>query len=124
MSDITFECSQCSQCCRTVGKHVLRARTQLALKKAKDAFTRAVATFPFKFDKSGQCENLDAEGKCKIYDQRPDICSVAGSYKYKEGLTLKQWFEINARQCNTLIRAAKMPDSYLVTEKYDVCLTK
>lgn len=87
--------------------------------KVKDALTRAVAAFPFKFDKTGTCVNLGIDGKCKVYETRPDICNVASSYNYiEDDITIEQWFEINAKVCNGWIREAKLPASFLIKEKY------
>lgn len=70
-----FNCSGCGLCCKKVGQAVKAAR--VALRKGNiDLRTKTVATFPFKTSPEGACSKLDENGKCSIYETRPDVCRV------------------------------------------------
>ena len=114
---VEFQCSGCGLCCKKVGKAVKDAR---AVKPAqRDARTKAVAQFPYKTDASGACSRLDAEGKCTVYDTRPDVCRVDKSFElFGKGQSRERYYEGNAKLCNTWIAKAGLDESFLVKENY------
>lgn len=117
-----FQCSACGICCKKVGQAVKKAREESALRKGNvDARTKAVAKFPFKTNAEGACSKLDENGKCTVYETRPDVCRVDKSFELfakPHGISQAQFFEANAKLCNSWIRKAGMGMEYLVTENY------
>jgi len=118
---VEFQCSGCGLCCKRVGKAVKGARQwMLQNKKTKASpMTKAIASFPFKFNEKGHCEKLGEDGKCSDYANRPDVCNVEKSFQLFGGdRTREGFFADNARLCNEWIRGAKLDEKFLVTEKY------
>jgi Fe-S-cluster containining protein len=79
-----FPCNRCMQCCKRV--HLL---SQTAGMDRGD----------------GVCRNLDeADGGCRIYAIRPDICRVDRQYEqnYQRTMTWDAFVEINAAACKQL----------------------
>lgn len=116
-----FECSSCGLCCKRVGRSVKEARKWLSENKNKkpDARTKAVATFPFKTNEKGWCEKLGEDGKCTVYENRPDVCSVEKSFElFAGGRTKEEYFTANAQLCNSWIRKEGLGTEFLVKEKY------
>jgi len=117
---VKFECSGCSLCCTKVGRAVKDARSWIMHnKKSKpDARTLAVAKFPYKFVDGNKCEKL-IDGKCSVYDERPDVCNVEKSFELFAGTrTKEQYFKENAVLCNKWIRKAGLDEKFIVNEKY------
>ncbi len=115
-----FQCSSCGLCCKRVGKAVKEARNEVMLRKDKvDLRTKMVAKFPFKTNPDGACSKLGEDGKCTVYETRPDVCRVDKSFElFGNGITREKYYEANAKLCNTWIRKAGLDMEFLVTEKY------
>lgn len=80
---MSFSCDGCGLCCR----HINRV-PQLS------AFDRG----------DGVCVNLNEEGLCSIYENRPEICNVDLMYeKYFHKLySLEEYYRLNHEQCEIL----------------------
>lgn len=92
----SFYCDGCGECCRHVNNG-----------------GEAVEMFR-KLDRGdGVCINLDGD-LCRIYHERPDWCSVDGSYNayFKNHCTRKEFYDMNYRECYRLkiARNAKLQD--------------
>lgn len=57
-AELHFECTQCGACCKLAG------------------LAAGMVKLPFKIKSDGSCEHLDENNKCRIYENRPDICRV------------------------------------------------
>lgn len=102
---MNFNCSGCGACCKRIGP-------------LKDKFKEL--NFPYKVNEKGWCEMLDENNKCKVYDNRPDICSVEKTFYsifQKEGMTKKETYLQNTKLCNQYIREDKLDEKYLLDEK-------
>ena len=72
--------------------------------------------FPFNVDDSGACENLQEDGKCKIYDERPKICRTEDNmriHREQFGGNRQDYFAFNAAACKVLIRKEGMDESLI-----------
>lgn len=103
-----FPCTNCGLCCNR-NSYAFIGGMEEALREAG---------FPYQFEKDGFCEKYDREAKgCSIYADRPLPCRILETKPpaYK----VDKWYGINARACNAMIRAAGLPDSFLVVEVLD-----
>jgi len=82
-----FSCNQCGLCCVDVTNVDLPSK-----------------------EKSKECLFLNQDRSCRIYDMRPDFCSVNRSYHLNnENMNIMEWHNINYRSCDKL----KMEESEL-----------
>ena len=103
--ELKFNCSGCGACCKRVGK---------AISYLKEL------NFPYKAKKDGSCEMLDEDNKCKVYDNRPEVCSIDRMYEkvYKEEFKSKKEFYLHeAKQCNIFVSNDKLDKKYLIDLK-------
>lgn len=100
-----FNCSGCGACCKRIGL-------------LKDKFKEF--NFPYKVNEKGWCEMLDENNKCKVYENRPQICNVDKMYSVfmKMGMTKKEYYVENTKMCNLYIREDKSDEKYLLDEKF------
>lgn len=99
-----FICSQCACCCKRVGL-------------LQDHFKEM--GFPYKVNLLGACEMLGDDNKCKVYDHRPDCCSMEKLYYNhisKTGATKKSFYLENTKLCNEWIKEDGMDEKYLLSE--------
>lgn len=62
---------------------------------------------------------IGEDGRCKVYETRPDVCRVDKSFELFAGnRTREQFYSDNAKICNTWIRKEGLDMKYLVKEKY------
>lgn len=101
-----FACTGCGSCCKRIGQF-------------KDKFK--ALNFPYDVNDKGWCTMLDEKtNQCKVYDNRPDICSVKKTYHTffeQSGLTEKEYYQLNVKMCNGYIKEDKLDDKYLIDEK-------
>lgn len=100
-----FNCSSCGACCKRIGA-------------LKDKFKEL--NFPYDVNEKGWCTMLDENNKCKVYNNRPDICSMEKMFYsvfQKSGMTKKQTYLENTKMCNQYIKEDKLDDKYLLNEK-------
>lgn len=93
-----FLCSGCGACCLTAG-----------------------GRFGLPDRGDGVCANYDDKTtKCKIYDNRPDICKMDKFYlktkKYIPFIGEKWFYKLNTKACHILI------DKYNIDKKYKIPL--
>ncbi len=107
MSQIKFQCSSCSECCRRIGKLTKEQRVKL--------------DFPYEPKADGSCEKLTDDGKCSVYDNRPSICSVERTFEKfhaPKGRTKKDVYLQENKICNSMIKQAKLDEKYLIDLEY------
>ena len=94
-----FPCSNCGLCCQNIS-------TVNELKE---------------FDLgNGVCKYFDFESKgCKIYETRPDICSVDKMFeiKYNKYFNKEDFYIENAKVCNDLQEKYNLDESYRIKIK-------
>lgn len=114
MSELTpFPCTGCGQCCKQVGPAVEKAKW-LVLKGKSTKEQKEIAKFPYKWDENGACENLNEDNSCKVYDDRPDICSIRKTWENHSSATWRQYMILSAAACNAMQEEAKIPESFRV----------
>lgn len=95
-----FPCTQCGQCCRMV-------RSMLLFKEAISpgmAYYKEMNEFPYKADARGACEKLTTDGKCSVYDNRPDLCNIETiRQRYFDHLTTAEYYSVTAGHCNNMM---------------------
>jgi Fe-S-cluster containining protein len=94
-----FPCSGCGACCR---------RVKQAVQHHNITDKNHPLYFPYRWDKSGACEHLGEDNKCKIYLKRPLLCNID---KYAEyiGADKKEFFALNIQACNQLMDSDGIP---------------
>lgn len=104
-----FPCTNCGLCCNRKNYPVVGGSDQ-ALQDAG---------FPYEFNPdTGWCEKYDlANKRCSVYADRPLLCRVLETKP--PAYSVDKWYGINATSCNKMIRAAGLPDSFLVVEVLD-----
>lgn len=99
-----FNCSGCGACCKRMGL-------------IKDRFKEL--NFPYDVNEKGWCTMLDENNKCKVYNNRPEICNIENMFHklYKPlGITQKQAYLENTKICNHWIKEDKLDEKYLLDE--------
>ena len=85
--NIEFGCTGCGLCCTKGGEAIEHLKSY---------------GFPFKAKEDGSCEKLLPDGRCGVYDNRPDVCNLSTMHEkyYKQiGVSRKEFYLGNARQC-------------------------
>ncbi len=100
---MNFQCTQCSSCCRRVGDNLLSHQKN---------------GFPYGVKEDGRtCEKLTDDGKCSVYENRPEMCSVEKMYEKvhsKSGKTKKEVFLMEATICNSFIKEDGLDEKFLI----------
>ncbi len=100
MDVLKFNCSGCGSCCRRVGG---------AIEIMKNL------GFPYEAKEDGSCTMLSEDGKCKVYDNRPEACNIEAMYKrFHEPLGKKRSdiFRMEAEICNTFMKADGVDEKF------------
>ena len=89
-----------------VGSAVIAARKQVS-DGVKRGEIVEIANFPYAFDQSGRCENLQSDNSCAIYETRPDICSVDRTFKkyHAANMSRAKYYQISEQSCKNLQKA-------------------
>lgn len=111
-----YPCTGCGACCFHVKTNVENAIALLANGDSRTEFLKEVISFPYRYDETGRCENMGDDMKCKVYNNRPDICDVVKTWEkhFSDKVTLPEYFIATAHLCNSMITEAKLDDSYLI----------
>lgn len=95
---IKFLCTSCGACCRLAGK--------LGLMPS---------------NKDGSCIHLGKDNKCKIYENRPDVCNVETMWKRSNVVNKVDYFKFSNSLCNELIKNEGLDSRFLIdVARYDV----
>jgi Fe-S-cluster containining protein len=86
-----FNCSGCGACCKRIGLQ-------------KDKFKEL--NFPYAVNEKGWCEMLDENNKCKVYDNRPEICRMDKTYDnyFSKLMTRAEYYTVNTKLCNQFMK--------------------
>jgi len=97
-----FPCSGCGACCKRIG---------LVLNQFREMYN-----FPYNAKEDGSCEMLDENNMCKVYDNRPEICSLDRMYErnHKQLKTKKEFYLETAKICNTWMEEDKLEEKYKI----------
>lgn len=97
-----FNCTGCGACCRLIGHIVFSARYRVEMGE-RDGVLLEAANFPYDVKGDGSCSMLDEENKCRVYEDRPDICKVSRMYeKYNTHKTRSEYYAENEEACVVL----------------------
>jgi Fe-S-cluster containining protein len=110
-----YACSGCGLCCKNVGavKEALRK-----IESSDCKIVKAFKDFPYDVKEDGSCEKLNNEGGCEVYNDRPLCCRVEDMYKlWSDDMTKKEYYHLQAKTCNKMIREEGLPDKYLIDIK-------
>jgi Fe-S-cluster containining protein len=110
-----FPCTGCGLCCTKVGLAVSNAR-QMVADGETDGYIKEVAEFPHKTTDNGNCEHLQDDHTCAIYDTRPDICNIEKVWEkhHKDNISIQDYFISSAMLCNSLILADNADESFFI----------
>lgn len=98
---MSFPCTGCGACCRRIGdaKDILNTKPEYA--------------FPYSWDETGRCEMLGDDNKCKVYDDRPTICSVDKMSKFYK-MSKKKFYKLNIKGCHALMKLDGIFEQYRI----------
>lgn len=87
MTNNTFACHGCGHCCRQMGTALRNAAQQ------PEPFQAELLAFPYAVTPSGACSQLQSDGGCAVYAERPLICRVDAFYDtyFADVLTRQDW---------------------------------
>jgi Fe-S-cluster containining protein len=110
-----FACSGCGLCCQLAGRMVEQAKKKIAEGENSD-YIREVSEFPYPYDENGRCSQLTESNHCKVYDHRPNICSVEKSWlkHHSANYSKEDYFKLSATICNALMDEADIPKSFRI----------
>lgn len=113
---MSFPCTGCGLCCMKAGKAVEGAKALIRDKKVDNPYVREVAAFPFQYDQDGRCEMLGEDHRCKVYDQRPDICKIDVTWEkyHSSGISLENYYRSTITVCNDLMAEAGNYDNFFI----------
>ncbi len=117
---MSFPCTNCGMCCMRAGQVVESARALIS-RGAFDnnPYVQEIAAFPYGYAEGGRCEMLADDNTCKVYDHRPDICSIEKTWKkYHSGeMPLEEYYSQTIVVCNELITDGGIDKKYLINEE-------
>lgn len=105
-----YPCTGCGLCCMVISK-VVKLFGELANDPDSEFY------FPYQWDENGVCENLDQDKNCKVYENRPTICSIEKMKKFYN-ISEKEYLHLNQKACTQIQNEFGITD-----EKYRVKLT-
>ena len=110
-----FSCTACGQCCRNVGKAIKDAETN---DKIPNVIREMLLSFPHDTNSDGSCSKLTSDGQCEVYENRPTICNVDKMYDiyYNKFYSKREFYEMERKACNSMIRSAGLDTKYLIPE--------
>lgn len=107
----SFPCTGCGACCRQVGRTLERFRR---LPEAYPAVERAaLAAFPFEPREDGSCPQLAADGSCRVYEIRPQVCRVDAMGEAR-GMSREATWQLAAAACTDLQIETGLPGTFRV----------
>lgn len=106
--DRDFPCTSCGLCCKKIGDLLSN------VDKMKGPDKVMLQAFPYRARKDGSCEKF-VNGKCSVYDDRPDICNIRR--RYELWFSNEDWEEHMAKQkkgCDILQRLEGLGEEWRV----------
>ena len=103
MTTLDFKCNGCGACCKFVGHIVQQVREHKARGLELPDPYRRFEAFPYEFLGNGTCTMLDEDNKCKVYDERPEVCNVQFMYDvYYNFMGKEEYLKVSADACKFL----------------------
>jgi hypothetical protein len=116
---LEFKCNCCGACCKFVGHIVQQVRAHKARGLALPEPYRRFDTFPYKFLENGTCTMLDEDNRCKVYDERPEVCNVQFMFDtYYNFMGKEQYLKASADACKLLRMTAKRIEDHAASIVY------
>ena len=118
-----FNCTVCGLCCMQVG-WVLQVAFSEKADKLPQYVRDAIDDFPYRPDLKGVCIMLDkVTYKCKVFDNRPDLCNMDKLYERFPELrekypTMEDWYKKCMKDCNDLMKLAEWPKKYRIKKPW------
>lgn len=103
------KCTACGQCCKRMDEAIKELKQ---LFKENDVSTRLVK-FPYKWDETGKCEKLGEDGRCTIYNERPNVCNISW-IQSKLKIGKNKFYDSVVRGCNQLMDEKNVPLEYRI----------
>lgn len=110
MSDEVFPCTGCGCCCK-------RVKYAVEWTKTLDQDWQDKLHFPYGWDDTGRCDMLDEDNRCKVYDNRPILCSVEG-FRATFNLPKLTFYQENIDSCNRMMDEDNVPIEFRITKNY------
>lgn len=107
-----YPCSSCGACCKRIDKSIVETRELLK----RNGVSRHLMKFPYKWDETGRCENLQDDGKCGIYDKRPNICRIEWITE-KAKLNKNNFYPELIKSCNKLMDDTGIEEKFRIIDK-------
>lgn len=116
---IDIPCSSCGACCRRIGALIATAKESIVSGYVAEGFEclyNEIVAFPYAVLPNGQCEKLQDDGRCGVYDTRPDICRYDKSYvaHFTKLMSEEQFLEHTKKVCNTYIEEDGLDHKYIL----------
>lgn len=109
-----FNCTACSLCCKKVKQTIDAAKQSIDIGNI-GYHLYEIASFPFSSKEDGSCEMLGEDGRCSIYESRPDICNIETTrIKYFANISKEEYYSLTAASCNQLITEAGIEKKFLI----------
>lgn len=107
--DNLYPCSSCGSCCKRINKVVEN------IPKFSELYNIEIndLQFPYQYDINGKCEMLDSDNKCKVYENRPNICNIE-YMRERMNFEKEEFYKINIKICNQLMDEDKVDKSYRI----------
>lgn len=98
-----FNCSSCGACCKRIGA-------------VRDKFKEL--NFPYDVNEKGWCKMLGEDNRCKVYENRPDICRIAKTFDnfFSKTMTKAEYYTMNTKLCNEWMREDGIDKKFLLDE--------
>lgn len=111
-----FPCTGCGLCCKNVANVLKRVDEG---KVDEPYLEKVIREFPYKAMEDGSCEMLDEEGRCQVYDDRPDLCNTDTMFKnlWSKSMSKDEYFMLSASACNAMMRFHNVPKEFHIDEK-------
>lgn len=94
-----YPCSMCGSCCKRVNKAVENIDVG--------------EPFPYKWDETGRCENLNQDNSCAVYENRPLLCNI-DAIADKFGIEKVQFYKANISACNKMMDEDNVPFKFKI----------
>lgn len=104
-----YPCTACGQCCRRIDKGIKEVKNLLKGNKVSSSLLK----FPYKWDETGKCEKLGEDGKCTVYETRPNLCRIDWIIE-KAKLDKNTFYPTLMNSCNKLMEDEGVDEKYKI----------
>lgn len=105
----SFPCTSCGSCCKRIDKVI----NNIAEFSKRYNIPIEHLEFPYKYDEVGKCEMLNLGNKCKVYNNRPNICNIEWM-RIHTRIDREEFYNLNIKVCNQLMDEDGIDKSYRI----------